>query len=595
MSSVRTDVSGESGVSGPTAILSGAAILGPEYRREAWERLGSEYYDLVVIGGGVVGAGAALDAATRGLKVALVEARDLASGTSSRSSKMFHGGLRYLEQLEFGLVREALHERELSMSTLAPHLVKPLRFLFPLTHRVWERPYIAAGIFLYDRLGGAKSVPAQKQKTKSAALRMAPGLRRDSLIGGIQYYDTVVDDARHTMTVARTAAHYGAVVRTSTQVVGFIREADRVSGVRVRDSESAEVTEIRAHAVINATGVWTDEIQALSRQRGRFRVRASKGVHIVVPRDRIVSEAAIILRTEKSVLFIIPWGTHWIIGTTDTDWNLDLAHPAATRADIDYILEHVNTVLATPLEHEDIDGVYAGLRPLLAGESDQTSKLSREHAVARVAPGLIAIAGGKYTTYRVMAKDAVDAAAEQDIPGRVADSVTERVPLMGADGYFALVNQTTAYGEQHGLHPYRVTHLLDRYGSLIDEVLALAEGRPELLEPITDAPSYLQVEAVYAAAAEGALHLEDILARRTRISIEYPHRGVACAEQVARLVAPILGWDEEAIDREVSTYTARVEAEILSQARPDDASADALRAAAPEARQEILEPVPNSR
>nr|WP_066905677.1 glycerol-3-phosphate dehydrogenase/oxidase [Millisia brevis] len=576
-------------------MLSGAAILGPEYRREAWERLGSEYYDLVVIGGGVVGAGAALDAATRGLKVALVEARDLASGTSSRSSKMFHGGLRYLEQLEFGLVREALHERELSMSTLAPHLVKPLRFLFPLTHRVWERPYIAAGIFLYDRLGGAKSVPAQKQKTKSAALRMAPGLRRDSLIGGIQYYDTVVDDARHTMTVARTAAHYGAVVRTSTQVVGFIREADRVSGVRVRDSESAEVTEIRAHAVINATGVWTDEIQALSRQRGRFRVRASKGVHIVVPRDRIVSEAAIILRTEKSVLFIIPWGTHWIIGTTDTDWNLDLAHPAATRADIDYILEHVNTVLATPLEHEDIDGVYAGLRPLLAGESDQTSKLSREHAVARVAPGLIAIAGGKYTTYRVMAKDAVDAAAEQDIPGRVADSVTERVPLMGADGYFALVNQTTAYGEQHGLHPYRVTHLLDRYGSLIDEVLALAEGRPELLEPITDAPSYLQVEAVYAAAAEGALHLEDILARRTRISIEYPHRGVACAEQVARLVAPILGWDEEAIDREVSTYTARVEAEILSQARPDDASADALRAAAPEARQEILEPVPNSR
>lgn len=595
MSSVRTDTSGPSGIDGPTTTLSGAAILGPEYRRRAWERLGSEHYDLVVIGGGVVGAGAALDAATRGLKVALVEARDLASGTSSRSSKMFHGGLRYLEQLEFGLVREALHERELSMSALAPHLVKPLRFLFPLTHRIWERPYISAGMFLYDRLGGAKSVPAQKQKTKSGALRMAPGLRRDSLIGGIQYYDTVVDDARHTMTVARTAAHYGAVVRTSTQVVGFIREADRVCGVRVRDSESAEVTEIRAHAVINATGVWTDEIQALSRQRGRFRVRASKGVHIVVPRDRIVSEAAIILRTEKSVLFIIPWGTHWIIGTTDTDWNLDLAHPAATRADIDYLLGHVNTVLATPLTHEDIDGVYAGLRPLLAGESDQTSKLSREHAVARVAPGLIAIAGGKYTTYRVMAQDAVDAAAEQDIPGRVADSVTERVPLVGADGYFALVNQTTAYGEEHGLHPYRVTHLLDRYGSLIDEVLQLAEGCPELLEPITDAPSYLQVEAVYAAAAEGALHLEDILARRTRISIEYPHRGVACAEQVARLVAPVLGWDSEAIDREVSTYTARVEAEIMSQTREDDASADALRAAAPEARQEILEPVPNSR
>ena len=224
------------------------------------------------------------------------------------------------------------------------------------------------------------------------------------------------------MTVARTAAHYGAVVRTSTQVVSLLREGDRVTGVRVRDSEDGAVTEVRGHVVVNATGVWTDEIQALSKQRGRFRVRASKGVHIVVPRDRIVSEVAIILRTEKSVLFVIPWGTHWIIGTTDTDWNLDLAHPAATKADIDYILDHVNTVLATPLTHDDIDGVYAGLRPLLAGESEETSKLSREHAVAVPAPGLVAIAGGKYTTYRVMGEDAIDAAAEYvPGPGRAVD------------------------------------------------------------------------------------------------------------------------------------------------------------------------------
>lgn len=568
----------------------GTQFLSPSQRKEAWDRLGSEQFDVVVVGGGVVGAGVALDAATRGLRVALVEARDFASGTSSRSSKMFHGGLRYLEQLEFGLVREALRERELSLTTLAPHLVKPLEFLFPLTHRVWERPYIAAGIFLYDQMGGAKSVPAQKHLTRSGALRMSPGLKRSALIGGIRYFDTVVDDARHTMTVARTAAHYGAVVRTSTQVVGFLREADRVSGVRVRDSENGQTAEVRGHVVVNATGVWTDEIQALSNQRGRFRVRASKGVHIVVPRDRVVSEAAIILRTEKSVLFVIPWGGHWIIGTTDTDWNLDLAHPAATKADIDYILGQVNKVLVTPLTHDDIDGVYAGLRPLLAGESDETSKLSREHAVARVAPGLVAIAGGKYTTYRVMAEDAVDLAAE-DIPARVASSITEKVPLVGADGYFALVNQTVQVGEQYGLHPYRVKHLLDRYGSLIHEVLELAEEAPELLAPITDAPDYLQVEAVYAASAEGALHLEDILARRTRISIEYPHRGVNCAEQVANLVAPVLGWDEAAVDREVETYRARVEAEVLSQAQPDDTSADALRAAAPEARAEILEPV----
>jgi glycerol-3-phosphate dehydrogenase len=577
-------------VSDPISV-NGETLLGPEQRKQAWQRLSSDQFDVVVIGGGVVGAGAALDAATRGLKVALVEARDFASGTSSRSSKMFHGGLRYLEQLEFGLVREALHERELSLKTLAPHLVKPLPFLFPLTHRGWERPYIAAGIFLYDQLGGAKSVPAQKHLTRAGALRLSPGLKRTSLIGGIRYYDTVVDDARHTMTVARTAAHYGAVVRTSTQVVSLLREGDRVIGVRVRDSENGEVTEVRGHVVVNATGVWTDEIQALSKQRGRFRVRASKGVHVVVPRDRIVSEVAIILRTEKSVLFVIPWGTHWIIGTTDTDWNLELAHPAATKADIDYILEHVNTVLATPLTHDDIDGVYAGLRPLLAGESEETSKLSREHAVAVPAPGLVAIAGGKYTTYRVMGADAIDAAAEF-IPARVAPSITEKVPLMGADGYFALVNQTESVGSHYGLHPYRVRHLLDRYGSLIGEVLAMAKGRPELLSPITEAPVYLKVEAWYAAAAEGALHLEDILARRMRISIEYPHRGVDCAREVAEVVAPVLGWSAADVNREVDTYIARVDAEVQSQQQPDDESADALRAAAPEARAEILEPVP---
>src|ERR1700736_132790 len=331
----------------------GQTFLGPKQREKAWQRLGSEQFDVVVIGGGVVGGGTALDAATRGLKGALGEARDFASGTSSRSSKMFHGGLRYLEQLEFGLVREALHERELSLTTLAPHLIRPLPFLFPLTRRWWERPYVAAGIFLYDQLGGAKSVPAQKHLTKAGALRLAPGLKRSSLIGGIRYYDTVLDDARHTMTVARTAAHYGAVVRSSTQVVALTREGDRVIGVTARDSENGAMTEVRGHVVVNATGIWTDEIQALSKQRGRFQVRASKGVHIVVPRDRIVSDVAIILRTEKSVMFVIPWGNHWIIGTTDTDWNLDLAHPAATKVDIDYILGTVNTVLTNPFTHAD--------------------------------------------------------------------------------------------------------------------------------------------------------------------------------------------------------------------------------------------------
>ncbi|ACU95650.1 glycerol-3-phosphate dehydrogenase [Saccharomonospora viridis] len=563
--------------------------LGPVNREESWQRLGDEDFDLVVIGGGVVGVGTALDAATRGLRVALVEARDLASGTSSRSSKLFHGGLRYLEQLEFGLVREALRERELMLTTIAPHLVKPVSFLYPLTHRVWERPYTATGLLLYDTMGGARSVPGQKHLTRAGALRMVPALKRDALIGGIRYYDASADDARHTMMVARTAAHYGAVVRTSTQVVGFLREADRVTGVRVRDVEDGRETDVRASVVVNCTGVWTDELQHLAGSRGRFRVRASKGVHIVVPRDRIVSETGLILRTEKSVLFVIPWrSNHWIVGTTDTDWNLDLAHPAATKNDIDYILSHVNKVLATPLTHDDIEGVYAGLRPLLAGESEETSKLSREHAVARVAPGLVAIAGGKYTTYRVMAADAVDAAAA-DLPGRPRQSITDKVPLVGADGYHALVNQADQLAAKHGLHPYRVRHLLDRYGSLVHEVLAQADGKPELLKPIDSAPDYLKVEAVYAASHEGALHLEDVLARRTRISIEYPHRGVDCAKQVADLMGDVLSWSQETRAREVELYEARVKAERESQSEPSDESADARRSAAPEARSGLVD------
>jgi glycerol-3-phosphate dehydrogenase len=564
--------------------------LSPADRTSAWQRLAEEQFDVVVIGGGIVGAGAALDAATRGLRVALVEARDLAAGTSSRSSKLFHGGLRYLEQFEFGLVREALHERELMLTRLAPHLVKPVPFLYPLIHRLWERPYTASGLMLYDTMGGARSVPRQKHYSKAGALRLMPALRSDSLVGGVRYFDAESDDARFTLTVARTAAHYGAAVLTSTQVVGFLREADRISGVRVRDVETGAELDVNAGVVVNCTGVWTDEMQRLAGTRGRFRVRASKGVHIVVPRDRIASETGLILRTEKSVLFVIPWRAHWIIGTTDTDWNLDLAHPAATRSDIDYVLDHINSVLARPLTHDDIEGVYAGLRPLLAGESDETSKLSREHAVGRVAPGMVAIAGGKFTTYRVMAADAIDAASH-DLRKGVAPSITDQVRLLGADGYHALVNQIDTIAEEYGLHPHRVRHLLDRYGSSIYEVLETADDRPELLLPIPAASDYLQAEAVYAATHEGALHLEDVLTRRTRISIEYAHRGVDCARAVAELIAGPLGWDGDTVAHEVEIYVARVEAERASQTKPDDIEAEEIRTSAPEARPLVEDPI----
>jgi glycerol-3-phosphate dehydrogenase len=302
-----------------------------------------------------------------------------------------------------------------------------------------------------------------------------------------------------------------------------------------------------------------------------------------VPRDRITGDAGLILRAASSVLLVIPWKNHWLIGTTDTDWNLDLAHPAATRADIDYLLERVNTVLASPLTHEDIEGVYAGLRPLLAGESDETSALSREHAVARVVPGLISIAGGKYTTYRVMAADAVDAATD-DLPRRIAPSCTDKVPLLGAEGYFAMRNQLDSLAEEYGLHPHRISHVLDRYGSMIRDVLDPGLTSPALLETVPSAPDYLMAEIRYAVTHEGALHLEDVLTRRTRISIEYPHRGVDCAAVVADEMAEILGWDNATRDAEVDSYVARVAAERESQAVSDDAAADAVRTAAPEVR-----------
>ncbi|SDG83697.1 glycerol-3-phosphate dehydrogenase/oxidase [Klenkia brasiliensis] len=567
--------------------MSAVPVLGPEQRAAAWAALAAEEFEVLVVGGGVTGAGVALDAATRGLKTAMVEARDFASGTSSRSSKLFHGGLRYLEQFDFGLVREALHERDLAVNRISPHLVKPLQFLYPLTHRVWERPYVTAGLALYDGLArfGALSepMPAQKHLTRTGARKLFPALRPDALVGAVRYYDAQADDARHTLTVALTAAKYGATVLNSAEVVSFTRVGGRVVGARVRDVETGQEVDVRSEVVVNATGVWTDDLQTLVGGRGRFHVRASKGVHIVVPRDRINGETGLILKTEKSVLFVIPWGSHWIVGTTDTDWDLDKAHPAASKADIDYILEHVNAVLTTPLSHDDISGVYAGLRPLLSGESEDTSQLSREHAVARPSPGVISVAGGKYTTYRPMAADAVDAVAE-DVTRSIPASVTEDIPLLGAEGYHAMVNSLDRLADQWGIGRYRAEHLLNRFGSMTPDVLALAAEDRDLLQPVPGAEEYLLVEMVWGAAHEGALHLDDLLARRTRISIETPHRGTESAEPVARAVAGVLGWDEERIANEVAAYQARVEAERRSQTESNDQEADAARIAAPEIR-----------
>jgi glycerol-3-phosphate dehydrogenase len=560
-----------------------ASALSPEARTAALEAMASVELDVLVIGGGVVGTGSALDAVTRGLRVGLVEMGDWASGTSSRSSKLLHGGLRYLEMLDFGLVREALRERGRILQHLAPYLSRPVPFLYPLTHRVWERAYVGAGVLLYDTMGleqgASRGLPRHRHLSHRAAMRIAPALRADALVGAVQYHDGQIDDARHTMLLARTAVEHGAFAASRVRAVGFLREGERVTGARLHDLETDRIFEVRAAQVINATGVWTDETQAMVGERGKFHVRASKGIHLLVARDRIHSDSGLILRTASSVLFVIPWGRHWIVGTTDTDWDLDHAHPVASAKDVDYLLAQVNSVLERPLTHDDIEGVYAGLRPLLSGESASTSQLSREHTVAHVAPGLVVVAGGKYTTYRVMAEDAVDAVVH-GLRRRVPPCITTRTPIIGSIGYEASYNRRHRIAELSGLHVARIEHLLSRYGSLYGEVLALVDTDPTLGEPLPGGEDHLRAEVAYAAACEGALHLEDVLDRRTHISIEAGDGGRTAAPHVADLMAQVLGWDRSRRDDELERFLALADAEQEARRQPDDESALRARLAA---------------
>lgn len=552
-------------------------------RRASLRDMAETPLDVLVIGGGVTGVGCALDAVTRGLRVGLVEQRDLASGTSSRSSKLMHGGLRYLEEKDFALVHEALQERGLHTTRIAPHMVRPISFLIPLTGRIWQRVYYGAGVLLYDlmALGRGKKFPVHRHLSRRKALELAPGLKKTSLIGGIQYHDAQIDDARHTVAVARTAARHGAHIVTSTRVTDLVKDGERVAGARVLDVETDTEYEIRAERVVNATGVWVDDIQDMAGPHG-LSVQAAKGVHIVVPRSVIDSDSGVVLRTPTSVLFIIPWGDYWLLGTTDTKWDLDRAHPAASASDIEYLLEQANVALERPIRRADVVGVYAGLRPLISGEADETARLSREHAVAQPVPGLISIAGGKYTTYRVMAADAIDMAVE-DLDHPATESVTDRIELIGADDWETVQHSAPTLAAEHGVPVAVVERLLWRHGSRTAAVLALAEEQPELLEVLPGA-GYLAAEAVYAVRHEGALHLEDVLARRMRISIETIDRGTEIADRVAALIAPELGWTETDVAAEVQRWHDRVDAEVGANATPDDESAQSVRRTAVDGR-----------
>ncbi len=546
-------------------------VLDARDRAATLSRLATERFDVLVIGGGITGAGAALDAASRGLRVALVESRDLASGTSSRSSKLIHGGLRYLEQLDFKLVYEALRERDLLVSRLAPHLVKPVRFLFPLYKKVVERPYVGAGLVLYDAMEGTKRpVPYHRHLSARGALRLAPALDPARLAGAMLYYDAQVDDARYTLAVARTAAAHSAVVATRVTAVGLTRGADgvRVTGARVRDEESGREFGVTAEAVVVCAGVWTDLVNELAGVRPGYRVRMSKGVHIVVPRKAVRASAGMILRTEKSVLFFIPWGEHWIVGTTDTDFSGDRAEPAATEEDVDYILAAANRVLVRPLTRSDVIAVYAGLRPLVAtGESNgakagkPTTKVSREHVVDVPVPGLASIAGGKFTTYRLMARDVVDAAVSDFGREVIPASVTDQLPLLGADGLAAVRAGTGRLAEDYRVSRSLVEHLLGRYGTLAAEVLDLVRADPELARPLADGHPYLRAEVAYAVTHENALHVEDVLMRRMRLAIESADSGAGVAAQVSEIMGRLLGWSRRKRAVETRRYLDLVAAE----------------------------------
>ncbi len=534
--------------------------LSPSTRSDAIADLANNDFDILVIGGGINGVGIALDAASRGLSVALVEDKDFASGTSSRSSKLIHGGLRYLEQYDFKLVREALQERELMITTIAPHLVQPVSFIYPLQEKFKERTYVGAGMALYDALRGFKrALPWHKHISQKELSEIAPSLRLDLITGGYKYFDAQVDDARHTMMIARTAAKYGAVITTRTRVEEVKRDGKRVIGAIVRDLENEKLIEVKAKVTVMAAGVWTDQLYEDFGIKAGYEVRMSKGAHIVVPGSAIRSKTGVIIKTDISVLFIIPWGDKWIVGTTDTDYEADPNTPIATRNDVNYIINQANRVLEPKLSQSQVIGVFAGLRPLIStNEDSKTTDLSREHVVDHPVPGFVSIAGGKYTTYRVMAEDAIDAAVV-DLKRLTPDSCTESLAIVGADGYSVLKNQKAAIAKSYGISEATFEHLLNRYGSLFVEVLEAAKSDEKLALPLSTQLTYIGAEILYAVTHEGALSVSDVMNRRTRINFEAPDQGRSILETVAEIMAKPLGWSKADMKKSISEYISEID------------------------------------
>jgi len=522
-------------------------------RDAALSRLADERFDVLVVGGGITGAGVALDAASRGLHTALVERRDFASGTSSKSSKMVHGGLRYLNQRDYRLVYEALYERQRLLRN-APHLVKPLPFLIPLYGGKTIAKALNSALWMYDLTGGLRIGKRHHKISPDDTIKHMPTLRREGLAAGFEYYDAQADDARLTLALVRTAVlDHGAVAANYAGVTELLKDGGgQVVGARVGD------VDVRAQVVVNATGVWSDEIRALDEGPHTGSLRPAKGIHLSVPWEKVRCDIAVVIPVlkDKRSIFVVPWDNRVYVGTTDTDYDGPLDDPVCTPDDVRYLLEAVNRFLTHPLSPDDVLGTWAGLRPLVRdARSERTADLSRRHSVDRSSGGLITVTGGKLTTYRRMAADTVDMASS--VLGRGGRCRTTRLPLRGADGFEAVGDE----------------HLASRYGAEARTVQAMVAADPSLGQPLVPSLPYLRAEALYAARYEMAHTLDDVLARRTRALLLARDETAAAAEDVAALVAGELRWDEAEMARQASAFRALAESERLAAGLSENVSA----------------------
>ena len=530
-------------------------------RRAALDALASEPFDVLVVGGGITGAGVARDAALRGLRTALVEQDDFASGTSSRSSRLVHGGVRYLEHGDLRLVFEASHERRL-LRRLAPHLVRPLAFTWPVYAGAriarWK---LAAGLTLYDVLAAFRNVARHERLSASGVMRREPRLRREQLRGGARYWDAHTDDARLTLATVRSAIDDGATVVNHARVSRLMRDDSRVAGARVTDALSGSEVEVRARVVVNATGPWSDDTERLAGATSTSAVHGSKGVHVIVPRERVGNEAALTLLTPQDgrVFFVLPAGDFAIIGTTDTFEPVGPDEVRASTADVSYLLEAANHFFpGAQLHPDDVIAAWAGLRPLVASDAgtDDPGAVSREHAVTEHVPGLVRVTGGKLTTYRVMARDVVDA-VQRSLGARVTRSPTADTPLAGgglADPLKEIGAAATLIGD--AAVGARLVHA---HGDRWREVWALAEQSSLLAQRIEPSRPYLMAELRWAVDNEMAFTLADLLVRRIPLAFETRNHGRAAAGRVAPLVATWLGWDAAQVGAEVVRYEAETE------------------------------------